>query len=146
MSNPYAPPTVYEPKTRNRVVWPIVGITFITLGVMTPVILLTLFGILPIGLGAIIALLNLSAGIVMIALGLPAQTEPEKRRNKLLLWLIPVLSILIMGGTIIVHTVRLSNRARAAQREAMYQRDMAQKAAEQAERQQHEIEGSPARD
>ncbi len=152
MSNPYAPPTVDDLNPRYTFRWRIAGITLVTLGLITPVIGLMLFGILPIRLGGIVGLLILSAGIATVSLSLPTQTESERRRKRMLFWMIPVLSILIIGGTLIFHTVRLSNQVRAAQ-EAMYQRDMAQqafeqggKAAEQSELQQHEINGSPERD
>lgn len=143
MSNPYAPPTVNESKTGNRFLWRIPGFVFITLGVMMPVIS-TLLGGLPIVLGGITGLLILSAGILMLAFSLPGQTDSEKRRRRWLLWLIPVLAILIMGGTLFIHTVRLTQQVRQAQREAMYQRDLAQKAFEQAELQQRRNSENPA--
>ena len=143
MSNPYAPPTVNESRTSNRFLWRIPGFVFITLGVMMPVIS-TLLGGLPIVLGGITGLLILSAGILMLAFSLPGQTDSEKRRRRWLLWLIPVLAILIMGGTIFIHTVRLTQQVRQAQREAMYQRDLAQKAFEQAELQQRRNSENPA--
>lgn len=146
MSNPYAPPTVYEPKSGNRFLWRIAGLTFITLGLMSPALLLILFGRLSLVFGGIIALLNLSAGIVMFAFSLPVQTESEKRWKRLLLWLIPVLAILIIGGTLFVHTVRLTNQVRQAQQEAMYQRDLAQKAFEQAELLQKKVGESSTSD
>ena len=143
MSNPYAPPTVNESRTSNRFLWRIPGFVFITLGVMMPVIS-TLLGGLPIVLGGITGLLILSAGILMLAFSLPGQTDSEKRRRRWLLWLIPVLAILIMGGTLFIHTVRLTQQVRQAQREAMYQRDLAQKAFEQAELQQRRNSENPA--
>lgn len=146
MSNPYAPPSVNESKTGNTFLWQIGGLTFITLGLMIPLIFMTLIGGLPIGLGALFALLILSAGIAMVALSLPAQTESEKRWRRMLLWLIPLLAVLIMGGTLFVHTVRLTSRVRQVRQEAMYQRHLAQKAAEQAERLQKKVGESPTRD
>ena len=145
MSNPYAPPTVNESKTGNRFLWRIPGFVFMTLGLMMPVISTMLFGGLPIGLGGITGLLILSAGILMVAFSLPGQTDSEKRRKRWLLWLIPVLAILIMGGTLVIHTVRLVHLARQAQQDAMYQRDLAQKALEQLELQQKKNSESPAR-
>ena len=124
MSNPYAPPTVNESRTSNRFLWRIPGFVFITLGVMMPVIS-TLLGGLPIVLGGITGLLILSAGILMLAFSLPGQTDSEKRRRRLLLWLIPVLAILIMGGTLVIHTVRLTQQVQQARQEAMYQRELA---------------------
>ena len=144
MPNPYAPPTVNESKTGNRFLWRIAGFVFMTLGLMMPVISTMLFGGLPIGLGGITGLLILSAGILMVAFSLPGQTDSEKRRKRCLLWLIPVLAILIMGGTLFIHTVRLTQQVRQAQREAMYQRDLAQKAFEQAELQQRRNSENPA--
>ena len=132
MSNPYAPPTVNESKTGNRFLWRIPGFVFMTLGLMMPVILTMLFGGLPIGLGGITGLLILSAGVLMLAFSLPGQTDSEKRRRRWLLWMIPVLAILIMGGTLVIHTVRLTQQVQQARQEAMYQRELAQKAFEQA--------------
>ena len=144
MSNPYAPPTVNESKTGNRFLWRIPGFVFMTLGVMMPVILTMLFGGLPIGLGGITGLLILSAGVLMLAFSLPGQTDSEKRRRSWLLWMIPVLAILIMGGTLVIHTVRLTQQVQQARQEAMYQRELAQKAFEQAELQHRRNSENPA--
>ncbi len=144
MSNPYAPPTVNESKTGNRFLWRIPGFVFMTLGVMMPVILTMLFGGLPIGLGGITGLLILSAGVLMLAFSLPGQTDSEKRRRRWLLWMIPVLAILIMGGTLVIHTVRLTQQVQQARQEAMYQRELAQKAFEQAELQHRRNSENPA--
>lgn len=144
MPNLYAPPTVNESKTGNRFLWRIAGFVFMTLGLMMPVISTMLFGGLPIGLGGITGLLILSAGILMVAFSLPGQTDSEKRRKRCLLWLIPVLAILIMGGTLFIHTVRLVHLTRQAQQDAMYQRDLAQKAFEQAELQHRRNSENPA--
>ena len=143
MSNPYAPPTVNESRTSNRFLWRIPGFVFITLGVMMPVIS-TLLGGLPIVLGGITGLLILSAGILMLAFSLPGQTDSEKRRRRWLLWMIPVLAILIMGGTLVIHTVRLTQQVQQARQEAMYQRELAQKAFEQAELQHRRNSENPA--
>ena len=144
MSNPYAPPNVNESKTGNRFLWRIPGFVFMTLGVMMPVILTMLFGGLPIGLGGITGLLILSAGVLMLAFSLPGQTDSEKRRRRWLLWMIPVLAILIMGGTLVIHTVRLTQQVQQARQEAMYQRELAQKAFEQAELQHRRNSENPA--
>lgn len=88
MSNPYAPPSVNEPKTGNTFLWRIAGFAFITLGLMI---------------------------------------------------------LLIIGGTLLFETVRLTSLARQAEQEAMYQRDLAQKALEQAELQQKKNSEGPAR-
>ena len=53
------------------------------------------------------------------------------------------LMTLIMGGALFVHAMRLSQQAR---QEAMYQRDLAQKALEQAELMQKKNSARPARD
>lgn len=144
MSNPYAPPSVNESEVGHTFLWQIAGYSFIALGLMIPVIRLTLFRGLPTGLGGIVALLNFTAGIVMVALSRSAQTESEKRRKKLLLWLIPVLPILIiMGGTLVVHTVRLTQQVQQARQEAIYQRDLAQ-FLEQAELQKRRSNKNPA--
>ena len=144
MSNPYAPPTVNESKTGNRFLWRIPGFVFMTLGLMMPVILTMLFGGLPIGLGGITGLLILSAGVLMLAFSLPGQTDSEKRRRRWLLWMIPVLAILIMGGTLVIHTVRLTQQVQQARQEAMYQRELAQKAFEQAKLRQRRNSENPA--
>jgi apolipoprotein N-acyltransferase len=144
MSNPYAPPTVNEFKTGNRFLWRIPGFVFVMLGLIMPVIL-TMLGGLPIGLGGITGLLILSAGILMVAFSLPGQSDSEKRRRRWLLSMIPVLAILITGGTLLIHTVRLAHQARQAQQEAMYQRDLAQKALEQLKLQQRRHSENPAR-
>ena len=144
MSNPYAPPSVNESKVGQPFLWRLAGYALIALGLIVPVIWMTLVGSFAIVLGGIVSLLILSAGIVMVALSLPAQTESEKRRKRLLLWLIPLLAILIIGGTLVVHTVRLTQQVQQARQEAMYQRDLARKAFEQAELQQRRSSEIPA--
>ncbi len=85
MSNPYAPPTVNESNAGNGFHWRIAGFSFITLGLMMPVILLTLMGVLPIGPAAFIALLVFSAGIAMYQRDLAQkaleQAELQQRRS-----------------------------------------------------------------
>ncbi len=142
MSNPYAPPSVNESLSGDHSRIRRAGYLVIAFGLAIPVPCAALIHGIPIWFIAVVTLIVVSVGIAMVAFSLPNSTRSETNRRRIVWLMIPFLAIVIIGGTLVILSMRSLLAAQQARNEALRAQESAQRAVDQLSRQNQVDKGS----